>query len=63
MKRGEMLTGRSVLIRWQVLGARCQVGRLVYGVALLCVLAGRLALFRFGFGASAATDAGAGPIG
>lgn len=63
MKRGEMLTGRSVSADcglriaecgYQVVGRRHWVGRLVFGVALLCVFAGLLAVSRFGFGASAA---------
>lgn len=63
MKRGEMLTGRSVSADcglriaecgFHVTGRRQWVGRLVFGVALLCVFAGLLAVSRFGFGASAA---------
>ncbi|MBS1792145.1 MAG: hypothetical protein JST85_30845 [Acidobacteria bacterium] len=49
MKRGEMLTGRSVSDRWQVLGYRLQV---VAG--LLFGLFGLIAMLHFGFGVRAA---------
>lgn len=66
MKRGEMLTGRSVSADcglriagcgFRAAGRRFRVWRVVLAVGLLCGLIG-LAAFRFGFGASAATGIG-----
>ncbi len=53
MKRGEMLTGRSVSGRWQVLGDRLQV---VAG--LLLGVIGLVAALHFGFGVRAANGIG-----
>ena len=53
MKRGEMLTGRSVFGRWQVFGDRLQV---VAG--LLLGVIGLIATLHFGFGVRAANGIG-----
>ncbi len=58
MKRGEMLTGRSVSSKWRVLGGRLQVKRLVFGALVLCVLAGLGTVVRFGFVVNAAAGIG-----
>ncbi|MFN0113011.1 MAG: reprolysin-like metallopeptidase [Blastocatellia bacterium] len=60
MKRGEMLTGRSVSGRWRVLGDRLQVSsnRLQIVVGLLFGLIGLIAMLYFGFGVRAANGIG-----